>query len=62
MTSTSKGPKKRLSKAQAKLTGKSVSHARETSSQKALAVEPAEDGARDEVVSDEEELAAASTT
>ncbi len=59
---TSKTPKKRLSKAQARLTGKSASQARETSSKKVLAVEPAEDGARDDVVSDEEELAAASTT
>ena len=62
MTSTSKVPKKRLSKTQAKLTGKGASQALATSSKQVLAVEPAEDGARDEVVSDEEELAAASTT
>ena len=63
-TMPSKTPKeaKRLSKAQAKLAGKSASRAQETGSKKVLAVEPAEDGAVDDVVSDEEELAAASTT
>ena len=65
VTIPSKPPKKetkRSSRAQAKLTGKSASQALETSSKKVLAVEPAEDGAVDDVVSDEEELAAASTT
>ena len=57
-----KKEKKKLSRAQAKLTGKSASQALETSSKKVLVVEPAEDGAVDDVVSDEEELAAASTT
>lgn len=57
-----KKEKKKLSRAQAKLTGKSASQALETSSKKVLVVEPTEDGAVDDVVSDEEELAAASTT
>ena len=62
---TSKVPKKgkaKLSKAQAKITDKITSRALGSSSKKVLAVEPAEDGAGDDVVSDEEELAAASTT
>lgn len=56
-----KGTKK-SSKAQAKLAGKGASQVEDNSSNKFLAVEPAEDDARDDVVSDEEELAAASTT
>jgi hypothetical protein len=62
---TSKVPKKetkRLSKAQAKLTGKGPSQTLENNSKNVLAVEPAEDDADDDVVTDEEELAAASTT
>lgn len=57
-----KKEKKRSRKAQAKVTDKITSRALESSSKKVLAVEPAEDGAGDDVVSDEEELAAASTT
>lgn len=52
---------RKSSKAQAKLRGKSASHALENS-RKVLAVEPAEDGTRNDVLSDEEELAAASAT
>jgi hypothetical protein len=62
---TSKVPKKdtkKSNKARAKLTGKSVSRPLENSSKKVFGVEHAEDGAEDDVVSDEEELAAASTT
>ena len=57
---TPKKGTKKSNKAQAKFTGKSASQA--SNSKKVLAVEPAEDDAGDDVVSDEEELAAASTT
>jgi hypothetical protein len=56
-----KATKKRSSKSQAKLKGKNASQAQETSGKKVFAVEPADD-VGDDVVSDEEELAAASTT
>jgi len=65
VATTSKVPKKgtkRSSRAQTKPTGKSASQALESSSKKVVAVELAEDGADDVLVSDEEELAAASTT
>jgi hypothetical protein len=64
VATTSKIPKKgkkKSSKAQAKRTGKSASQVQESGSNKVLAVEPAEDNA-DDIMSDEEGLAAASTT
>jgi len=51
---------KKSTKAQSKLTGKRASQALENSSKKVLAVEPAD--VEDDGVSDEEELAVASTT
>ena len=57
-----KKERKKSSKTQTKLTSKSASQALENSSKRVLAVEPAEDDAGEDMVSDEEELAAPSTT